>query len=385
MLRFLFQIKRFCLIYGGESLLFFAAIYKDIKTFFYIKKEYIFTKKDIPNLNKEIKIALEKKTYDFYSLQPKNIKPFYVISPLFTIIKKNKIKILDNLLAIFQYSYDFKIKVGLEIEFYLSNNIKNINIIKELKNILPDVQNIEKEMGENQFEIKTVPTTNIKLFIENYLNIIKTINYFALQNNLILNLEASPFKNDCGSALQINFSIVDKDGKNLFARNKNQKNIMEDSKILLNCVAGLLKNINNNILLYINNQDCLNRFSITKNNRIVQNNKYPAPTYISWGINNRSTCIRIPTPSNISIESYIEEDNKNRRIEYRIPSASADIYLVLIGILSSIIEGIDNKLVPIIDKTSFDVLLKNENLEKIETDFEILNDIFSINENILFF
>ena len=59
--------------------------------------------------------------------------------------------------------------------------------------------------------------------------------------------------------------------------------------------------------------------------------------------------------------------------------------LVLIGIFTSIIEGIDNNLIPHIEKTSFNVLLKNDNLEKIETDFEKINDIFSINEDVLFF
>lgn len=385
MFRILFQLKRFYFIYYKESLLFFKKIYKNSRNSLFKKKDNIFIHKAIPNINKEIDIVLDHKTYDFYSLQPKNTEPFYANSPLFIILKKHKKAIFNNLLEILQKSYDFKVKIGLELEFYILNNAKNIDIVKELKKYLPNIENIEKEMGENQFEIKTIPTTNIKKFVEDYFKIIDILNNFANSNNLELNLEASPFENDCGSALQINFSIIDQNNKNLFARQKNEKNIMQESQLLLNCMAGLLKNINNNLLLYIKDYKCLDRFDIKKNQYIVDNNKYPAPTYISWGINNRSTCVRIPTPSNIIIENYIEEDNKNRRIEYRIPSACADLQLVLIGIFTSIIEGIDNNLIPHIDKTSFNVLLKNDNLEKIETDFEKINDIFSINEDVLFF
>ena len=83
-------------------------------------------------------------------------------------------------------------------------------------------------------------------------------------------------------------------------------------------MAGLLKNINNNLLLYIKDYKCLDRFDIKKNQHIVDNNKYPAPTYISWGINNRSTCIRVPTPSNIIIENYKKVLDKPELLCYNI-------------------------------------------------------------------
>lgn len=372
-------------MYCKESFLFFLNTYTNIKQAFCKKKDDMLIKKSIPSLHKEIEIKLDKQTFDFYDLQPKNTKPFYKFSPLFQIIKKNKVEILNNLIEILQHSYDFKIKIALELEFYILNNTQNINILKELKKILPDVENIEKEEGEYQFEIKTKPITDIKKFINDYLEILEILKNFTLKNNLDLKLDASPFENDCGSALQINLSIVDKNNNNLFARYKNEKNLMQESDLLYNCLAGLLKNINNNLLLYIKDENCLSRFDVEKNKKIVEKNKYPAPTYISWGINNRSTSIRIPTPHNITLENYLEEDNKSRRIEYRVPSASADIYLVMIGILSSIIEGIDNNLTPHIEKTAFNVLLKNDNLEKIEDDIEKINDIFKINEDVLFF
>ena len=193
------------------------------------------------------------------------------------------------------------------------------------------------------------------------------------------------FDTDCGSALQINISLTDKiNNINLFARNDLYNNPQE-SELILNSIGGILKNINSNLLLYINNEKCLKRFEINRNINIFNNNKYPAPTFISWGINNRTTAIRIPTPSTVDIKKYKEEDKNNRRIEFRVPSSIANIDMTLIGVITSIIEGLDNNLKPNIEKTSYNVLYKNTNLEAIQNNYKILNDVFAINEDVLYF
>ena len=354
-----------------------------------IKKLYsnvLLYKNSVPYIhNNRENIILEKEYYDFYFLYPKvESRPFYARSPLFSIINKNKKNILNNLIFIFNSSYDFKLKIGLELEFYLLNNVNKINIIKELKKVLPFVENIEEEQGKNQFEIKTKPYIDIELLINDYLKIIEILKTFSKSNNLELLLEPLPFEGDCGSSLQINISIIDINNNNLFARVKNQNNFTE-SKLMLNSIAGLLDNINNNLLFYINDESSLLRFDLEKNKIIQNNNKYPAPTFISWGINNRTASIRIPTPRIIDFNTYMQDDNKNRRIEYRIPPSNADIYLTLIGVISAIIEGIDDGLMPNVDKTSFNIIEKNDNLTKIENNFDIINDIFKVNKDIFWY
>lgn len=376
----IFQIKRFLSICVEETFLFIKAKFKNKKDF----KIITFTKKfNIPLSNKENEIKLDKKFYDFYSLQPKNEKPFYIKSPLFILIKKNKEEIFNNLILIF-LNYGFCIKIGLEIEFYILNNINKIDIVGELKKILANIENIEMEKGQNQFEIKMKPYINLNDLAHDYQTVLKKLSDFCSSNNLNLNFDALPFKNDCGSALQVNLSIVDTDGKNLFSRTKIDDNLT-DSDLMLNCIGGLLNNLNKNLLFYIKDKKCLERFDLEQNIKIKNLNKYPAPTFVSWGINNRTASIRIPTPPIKNLEKYFDEDNKNRRIEFRVPSASADLTLTLIGILSSLIDGIENNLKPNIEKSSFDITTTNDDLEKIKDDIYILNDIFKVNENILFF
>ena len=377
----LFQIKRFLSIYWKESFLFLKTFFKKNKNTFNLEN---FRKiKGVPDLNREIEINLDKQTFDFYDLQPKNEKAFYLKSPLFIIIQNHKNKIFENLINVINL-LDYKVEIGIELEFYITNNNQNLDIVKELKKIITNVENIEEERGNNQFEIKTKPYTNITQLINDYEKIKETLNSFCAKNNLIINYEALPFKEDCGSALQLNISLLDKNNQNLFARKNLNGNLVE-SDLLLSCIAGLLDNLNNNLLLYINNEKSLNRFDLEQNVKIKNLNKYPAPTFVSWGINNRSCAIRVPTPSDIKdFKEYILKDNRHRRIEFRIPSADADLKLVLIGILTSILDGLENNLIPI-EKTSFDVLVNNEGLEIIETDYLILNDIFKIKNNYLFF
>lgn len=377
----LFQIKRFLSIYWKESFLFLKTFFKKNKNTFNLEN---FRKtKGIPDLNREIEIKLDKQTFDFYDLQPKNEKAFYLKSPLFIIIQNYKNEIFQNLVNVVNF-LDYKIEIGIELEFYIINNNQNLDIVKELKKVITDVENIEEERGNNQFEIKTKPYTNIIQLVNDYEKIKETLNSFCAKNNLIINYEALPFKEDCGSALQLNISLLNKNNQNLFARKNANGNLVE-SDLLLSCIAGLLNNLNNNLLLYINNEKSLERFDLEQNIKIKNLNKYPAPTFVSWGINNRSCAIRVPTPSDIKdFKEYILKDNRHRRIEFRIPSADADLKLVLIAVLTSILNGLENNLIPI-EKTSFDVLVNNEDLEIIETDYLILNDIFKIKNNYLFF
>ncbi|GMO62240.1 MAG: hypothetical protein Ta2D_08600 [Rickettsiales bacterium] len=342
----LYQIKRFlCICFDAIKQIHLPKTKKQVKqiTSKNIKYEREF---EISSINFDEKWLLEKK-----------LIPIYTTSPLFYLIKQNKIEIFNNLVKICN-CYDFTIKIGVEIEFYTDNINKN-----DFDGL--NIENIIDEMGAGQKEIQTKPYTDLQLLVSEYnkiKEILKDADFNAIAN-----------ENDCSSALQINLSL-EKEGNNLFAREEEQEN-----SLLLNCVAGLLKNINNNLLLYIDNENCLKRFDLDRNKKVVAEKKYPAPTFVSWGINNRSCAIRIPTPKDF--KNYVEIDKKERRIEFRVPSSAADIYLVLIGVLSAIIEGIDDNLMPHIEKTSFNVLEKNDKLEKIGDN---INE-FKINKNVLFY
>ena len=65
---------------------------------------------------------------------------------------------------------------------------------------------------------------------------------------------------------------------------------------------------------------------------------FEAPVNVCWGLANRSTAIRIPM--------YNRNQEKSKRIEYRVPDPTANIYLLEAALLLAGLDGIKNKLDP---------------------------------------
>ena len=74
------------------------------------------------------------------------------------------------------------------------------------------------------------------------------------------------------------------------------------------------------------------------------------PVNSSWGPNNRSVALRIPV-----------SDDEATRIEHRVAGAEANAYLVLSSILSGIMYGLKNKILP--DKPRIDNACDNPDKE----------------------
>ena len=62
---------------------------------------------------------------------------------------------------------------------------------------------------------------------------------------------------------------------------------------------------------------------------------FEAPVNVCWGLANRSTAIRIPM--------YNRNQEKSKRIEYRVPDPTANIYLLEAALLLAGLDGIKNK------------------------------------------
>ena len=65
---------------------------------------------------------------------------------------------------------------------------------------------------------------------------------------------------------------------------------------------------------------------------------FEAPTAICWGLGNRSATVRVPR--------YYRNQNKNKRIEYRVPDPTANIYLLESALLLAGLDGIKKKMDP---------------------------------------
>ena len=76
------------------------------------------------------------------------------------------------------------------------------------------------------------------------------------------------------------------------------------------------------------------RFDLDLNKKLFHLKKYTAPVNLSFGTDNRSCAVRVCKSSN---------SPNSKRLEYRIASADADIYLSLSAILNALAFGLSEK------------------------------------------
>lgn len=288
-------------------------------------------------------------------------KTNYVISPLKFYLKENFEKQFNKLLVEFE-TMEIRPKVGLEAEFYVINIEDKNYFFDEIYNFSRKnniaLNRIKDENCKNQFELEFIPYLDLPKLIGDFVSIKE-----FLITNFQANFEAKPFYYSVGSSLQINISLNDKNGNNLFKKQEDNS----ESLILLYSVGGLLVKTNEFLDLYMANENCMARYDLDLNRLHQISGNITSPSYNCWGINNRTCSIRIPSSKYFrSPEKYVEDTKKNRRIEYRIPSSDCDIGLTLYGTLYSILYGIRNELYPP-EQTNNNVITDNFSYLKYET------------------
>ncbi|AMK14608.1 type I glutamate--ammonia ligase [Methanobrevibacter olleyae] len=130
-----------------------------------------------------------------------------------------------------------------------------------------------------------------------------------------------PFFGESGSGMHCHQSLF-KDGKNIFY-DENAENKLSQEALWF--IGGLLKH--SAALTAITNP------IVNSYKRLVPG--YEAPVYISYGIQNRSTLIRVPAAR-----------GKATRIEYRSPDPTCNPYLAFTAMLEAGMDGIKNKIDP---------------------------------------
>ena len=298
---------------------------------------------------------------------------------LLTTIYQHKLALLKSVLEKFS-QLNLRPKIGIEIEFYLQNSQSGLAInnhlllefISKLKSAIQQnniaILGIEPEQGLGQVEIKTNPYFDLELLCEDVVAIKEITINLAKSLNCQANFSSQPNQNDCGSSLQINFSLVDYHHNYLFAKEAKEK---LESGYLLGSISSLLEFTHNIMIIFAPNTEDYLRFDKDINLNLFKNKKYCAPINISWGYNNRTALIRIPFSKN----------NDERRLEFRLGASDADVYLAVVFFLLVILEGIFNNKKPIspIYGNAFDEQYK---LIILPQNYQIAEDCF-FTENII--
>lgn len=240
--------------------------------------------------------------------------------------------------------FGFKLQVAGEIEFFIApgfadkskDNILLAEMMLELSRRHIALRSIGFEVAPNQFEVALTPKSASQAIDE--INEFKELaqKYCEKYSQKAI-FDAKPFDNLPGSGLHIHLGILDSEDNSILCRNDNK----EESELMLNAIGGLCQTILKNFLHFAPNENSYKRFSAQQNiisgndNQLAAHNN--APVNVSWGGNNRTTAIRIPT-------STLNEES--RHIEFRVAGADAEPKAVIEKIIEGIYFGIKNKITP---------------------------------------
>ena len=176
-----------------------------------------------------------------------------------------------------------------------------------------------KECAPGQFEINLLHHDDALLMADQTFLMKRLIKNCARKFNMNATFMAKPFSEEAGNGMHAHLSIVDKDGKNVFQVDKDK----QPQGIFAEAISGLLKTPPDFLSFYAPHSNSYRR--------LVHNADH-APTTLSWGNENRTALIRLP-----------EASSEATRLEFRLPSADSNPYLVFASILSSVLSGITEK------------------------------------------
>lgn len=147
---------------------------------------------------------------------------------------------------------------------------------------------------------------------------VKTI---ARRHGLHATFMPKPKYGTSGSGMHINMSLS-KDGKNIFADDKDQLGLSKEAYYF---IGGIMK--------HMKGMSAITNPLVNSYKRLVPG--FEAPVYIAWSATNRSPLIRIPAVR-----------GEGTRIELRSPDSSANPYLALAVCLQAGLDGIKNQIMP---------------------------------------
>jgi glutamine synthetase len=179
---------------------------------------------------------------------------------------------------------------------------------------------IISELGPGQFEINLMHVADPALAGDHATLFKRLVKGVARKHGYGATFMAKPYADKSGNGFHVHFSLIDSDGNNVFDDGTDA-----GSELLRHAIAGLMETMADSMLIFAPHLNSYRRFAAGAH----------APTFASWGYENRTVALRVP-----------ESEPVARRIEHRVSGADANPYLVLASVLAGALYGIENKLQP---------------------------------------
>ena len=181
------------------------------------------------------------------------------------------------------------------------------------------VESAISEAGIGQFELTLHHQSAMRAADDTWL--FKTlIKGLARRHGFVATFMAKPFPEDSGNGMHMHFSVLDREGRNVF-----DDGTPRGTDLLRSAVAGCLAAMPGSTLIFAPHSNSYARLVPGAH----------APTGAGWGYENRTAAVRIPGGPNAA-----------RRIEHRVAGGDINPYLNFAAILGAAITGIEEGMPP---------------------------------------
>ncbi len=207
---------------------------------------------------------------------------------------------------------------GLDVLNHHSAMMEDLRLACELQDLPFD--GVVKESAPSQYEINMQHVDNPVLAAKQIIMMKRLIKGVSAKHGLIASFMAKPFEEESGNGMHVHCSVLDESGKNIF-----DDGTERGTPLLHNAIAGCLEHMPDSVAIFAPSYNAYRRFQPGCH----------APTYPSWGYENRTVAVRVPAGTNAA-----------RRLEHRVAGADANPYLLFAVLLSAMMDGIEQNLSP---------------------------------------
>ncbi len=179
------------------------------------------------------------------------------------------------------------------------------------------------EYAPAQYEINLYHRPDPVAACDDAFELKRLVKAIAQKYNMEATFMAKPYQDLSGNGLHIHLSLLDADGNNIFST---EPHLVTQQPFIRHAIAGLNALMAESMAIFAPNANSYRRF---------QANTF-VPLSPSWGVNNRTTALRIPI-----------SPPEATRIEHRVAGADANPYLVMAAMLASVHYGLTQKLEPV--------------------------------------
>lgn len=176
------------------------------------------------------------------------------------------------------------------------------------------------EFGPAQFEINLVHRADALRAADDAALFRRLVKAAALARGMEASFMSKPYADKAGSGLHLHISLLDAQGRNIFAGNG-----AAGSAALLHAIGGVRQAMAQSMAVFSPSISAFRRYGP---NIFV-------PQSACWGYNNRSVAIRVPSGP-----------DKARRLEHRVAGAEANPYLVVAAVLAGLHHGLETQADP---------------------------------------